>query len=459
MGMRPVLRLTCALSLFLAAACDNDPSSTTIPPSLVSQSSVADPSGPAVFGFTGGDQTYTVPSGVTSVVLQVSGAQGGGGNKWGGQTAGGAGGYVEATVPVKDGDVLTVRVGGMGANRAGGFNGGGRGGLATFLNGDSGGGGGGGATTVLLNGQAIIIAGGGGGGGGDGINELNTVAGEGGAGGGLTGGTGFPGSQYNYEGSNHSGTGGQGGSQTSPGTGADFGGAAGIGGTGGNAGNGYADNSGGRAGGGGGGGGGYFGGGGGGGAVNLGAAGAGGGGGSSWTASSLTNVISQSGINIGHGQVKVLVTGLVATFSWSGADQQYTVPADVHSINVMMYGAQGGAGNGWGQSYAGGRGGYVEATLDVTPGEALNLSVGGIGSIRWWWQGRSWRHSGFDWRRWWWRRWFVHPARYNSPRCGRRRWWRRFRRLHVGPGRWQWWCRRQSRVQWWRCIELLQSWI
>ncbi len=63
------------------------------------------------------------------------------------------------------------------------------------------------------------------------------------------------------------------------------------------------------------------------------------------------------------------------TFNYTGSPQTWTVPADVTQIQVDMYGAQGGGiyGNP-------GLGGRVQTTLNVTPGEVLNLYVGGQNS-------------------------------------------------------------------------------
>ncbi|MFD0588486.1 glycine rich domain-containing protein [Paenibacillus sp. GCM10027627] len=115
-----------------------------------------------VFAHTGGVQTFKAPS--TGVyTLELWGAQGG--------SAGGvnnAGGYAKGDITLTAGQILSIYVGGQGANgsttidqydgcnRTGGFNGGGTGcGNA--------GAGGGGASDVRLGGERIIIAGGGGG--------------------------------------------------------------------------------------------------------------------------------------------------------------------------------------------------------------------------------------------------------------------------------------------------------
>ncbi|MGQ0824615.1 MAG: glycine-rich protein [Actinomycetota bacterium] len=61
------------------------------------------------------------------------------------------------------------------------------------------------------------------------------------------------------------------------------------------------------------------------------------------------------------------------TFTVTGAAQPWTVPAGVTEIEVHAWGAQGGG------TY-GGLGGYVRATMTVTPGEVLHVYVGGAGS-------------------------------------------------------------------------------
>jgi hypothetical protein len=130
------------------------------------------------YGFTGGDQTFTVPSGVTHVQLKIWGA--GGGSGWGG-----GGGYAGGIRAVNSGESYTVRVGGSGGggcsgqcsgnSQGGGFGGGG---------GAYEGNGGGGGSYVFFGGTShgnIIAAAGGGGGGGGGSSY------QGGAGGGSTG--------------------------------------------------------------------------------------------------------------------------------------------------------------------------------------------------------------------------------------------------------------------------------
>ncbi|MBF0502939.1 MAG: fibronectin type III domain-containing protein, partial [Candidatus Riflebacteria bacterium] len=73
-------------------------------------------------------------------------------------------------------------------------------------------------------------------------------------------------------------------------------------------------------------------------------------------------------------------------FTCTGDDQYFTVPASCYSIVVKMWGAGGGGGychfgrnnSEYNLTYGGG-GGYVAATLAVTPGEQLQVRVGGGG--------------------------------------------------------------------------------
>lgn len=61
---------------------------------------------------------------------------------------------------------------------------------------------------------------------------------------------------------------------------------------------------------------------------------------------------------------------VVTTFNFTGSVQTYTVPVGVTSIDIECWGAQGAGGNG-------GNGGYVKGTMSVTPGQVLNVYVGG----------------------------------------------------------------------------------
>jgi Glycine rich protein len=116
------------------------------------------------FNYTGGEQTFTVPAGVTSLEVLAVGAHGGSA-----ADAGGSAAQVTGTLSVTPGETLYVEVGGNGQNgnpngnsgaSSGGFNGG-----------AAGGGGGGGASDVRTSPAAdglspddrLIVAGGGGG--------------------------------------------------------------------------------------------------------------------------------------------------------------------------------------------------------------------------------------------------------------------------------------------------------
>ncbi|MGC2405863.1 MAG: glycine-rich protein, partial [Candidatus Cybelea sp.] len=127
------------------------------------------------FHYTGTEQTFKVPRGVTQVTVTASGASGPYGTVNGSCTlAGGLGGLVQATIPVMPAETLAVFVGGEGTigaacnsasgNGIGGFNGGGDGGSAGY---GHIGHGGGGASDVREGGSAlsdrILVAGGGGG--------------------------------------------------------------------------------------------------------------------------------------------------------------------------------------------------------------------------------------------------------------------------------------------------------
>src|SRR5580704_19633595 len=119
----------------------------------------------ARFTYSGGDQTFTVPSGVTSLDVRMWGA-GGGGIDPGyflNQYSGGGGGYTTGTAAVTPGEVLTVTAGRGGVIKgvAPTYGGGGAGGTGGEP-GDSGGG-----MSAVWDGafgtDPLLIAGGGGG--------------------------------------------------------------------------------------------------------------------------------------------------------------------------------------------------------------------------------------------------------------------------------------------------------
>ena len=206
-----------------------------------------------VFGSTGADQTYTVPNGVTSLLVQMWGGGGGGGS---GQYAGGGdgqqpnangaahpGGTTSGTLSVTPGEVLTIVVGKGGTTGGGAtYGGGGAGGTGSYQ-----GGGGGGRSAIKAGGVELMTAGGaGGGGGGDNAARFGFVVGfSSGQGGGSSGATTY--------GESPQGVGGTGGSQTAGGAGGANGGVNGSSGTGGAGGGGSGGGGGGHFGGGGGG--------------------------------------------------------------------------------------------------------------------------------------------------------------------------------------------------------------
>jgi len=62
---------------------------------------------------------------------------------------------------------------------------------------------------------------------------------------------------------------------------------------------------------------------------------------------------------------------MTVTFTYTGSAQTWTVPAGVTQVTVKLYGAGG--------SDGGAEGGYVEATMAVTPGDTYQINVGGGG--------------------------------------------------------------------------------
>lgn len=285
------------------------------------------------FGFNGGFQSWTVPAGVTSIQVDVTGAGGGLNSDESSYPArAGYGGRVQATLTVVPGQVLGMFVGGKGGDGtsgsggAGGFNGGGNGALGFGLAG----GGGGGATDISLSpftfADRIVAAGGGA---GAGLNCTTPDFSRGGDGGNLngedgnavcTGGNGFGGTQV------AGGAGGVcGGCPGATGIlGAfGFGGDAGSGSAGSGAGAGWY-----------GGGGGQW---------------DGGGGGSSYTDATLaSSVVMTRGINTGDGQVTIT----------------YSIPS---TYNIVWSGAAGTAG-------------FVDVTNASVTSSPINIAVPGTAS-------------------------------------------------------------------------------
>lgn len=118
-----------------------------------------------VYSFTGGDQSFTVPTGVSRVEFRLWGAGGTcrTNDPSGPQVGGGEGGFTQSTLPTTSGTTFTLIVGQSTYNRNGALNYGG--GRACAYDGNMGGGDGGGRSAVRLSGTEILTAGGGGGGG------------------------------------------------------------------------------------------------------------------------------------------------------------------------------------------------------------------------------------------------------------------------------------------------------
>ena len=399
------------------------------------------PTTTSTFNYTGAAQTFTVPAGVTSIVVDAYGAQGSNYS----YVTGGQGARVQGTLAVTPGQVLNIYVGGQS-----GFNGGGTGGSGSYSSGVSGGG----ATDIRIGGislsNRVLVAGGGGGAGNSGCCWSPYNGGNGGMTGGA--GQGCCGTQAYGASSSAGGVGGL-----------DCGGCGygGTTGTLGQGGNGSRSCS--SYGAGSGGGGGYYGGGGG----NTCGSGGSGGGGSSYLGS-MTSTSTSDGARSGDGrltltysigagcpsptrlpvtvtvdlpaapisatatptnicpsatsQLSAISTGnninwytvptggtaigtsasgdnfavspsltttyyaeaavpggtTSVTFNYTGSMQSYTVPSGVTSITIDAYGAEGGTSSSGG--YVGGLGARSKGDIAVTPGDVIDILVGQRGS-------------------------------------------------------------------------------
>ncbi|NCY26838.1 MAG: hypothetical protein EBX37_19015, partial [Alphaproteobacteria bacterium] len=138
-------------------------------------------SGTNTFNFTGSVQTWTVPSGVTSITVDARGASGGNITNYGNA---GRGGRLQTTLSVTPGQTLNIYVGGTTTTITGGYNGGGNASNATWARG------GGGATDIRIGGTTLadrVAVAAGGGGSGYNCSTNN----HGGDGGGLIGADGW----------------------------------------------------------------------------------------------------------------------------------------------------------------------------------------------------------------------------------------------------------------------------
>ncbi|MBA8817388.1 hypothetical protein FHX48_002487 [Microbacterium halimionae] len=123
---------------------------------------------PEVVTFTE-SSSWTVPQGVSSVSVSVTG--GGGGKEVDGHAVGGSGGIISGAFAVEPGNRLYFQIGGAGGSgrdEGGGYSAGGHGGGSGF-DGSNGAGGGGSTGVTVIDGestQLMVLAAGGGGGGG-----------------------------------------------------------------------------------------------------------------------------------------------------------------------------------------------------------------------------------------------------------------------------------------------------
>jgi hypothetical protein len=154
----------------------NGNTTATNPLLLMEQLPIIIPPVTSNYSYTGSDQTFTVPTGVTALNVILNGAAGGA--AYFGAT-GGSGGYVSGTLAVTPGQSLTIMVGkggaqGNGSASSNSYGGGGAGGSFSGV---------GGGRSAIISGGVDRVTAGGGGGAGNGTND-------GGAGGGTTGATG-----------------------------------------------------------------------------------------------------------------------------------------------------------------------------------------------------------------------------------------------------------------------------
>ncbi len=134
-----------------------------------------------VYSYTGVNQTYVVPAGITQITVKVWGAGGGAADI--DTNVGGSGGFTNATISVTPLETLNIVVSGGGdlgtSGGTGGFGGGGTGGTGGGITG----GGGGGRSAIYRGNDDLVVAGGGGGA----VTAANCPSCYGGSGGGLNG--------------------------------------------------------------------------------------------------------------------------------------------------------------------------------------------------------------------------------------------------------------------------------
>jgi hypothetical protein len=274
------------------------------------------PAGADTTTLTANGATYTVPAGVTSVAITLTGASGADASGVPMPGDGGRGAITTFTLAVTPGDVLTALIGGGGSGGAGGGRGGDR-------------------VGVTRSGTTLGVAGGGGGGGAGGTTfaSASCTCNDGGAGGdaGAV-------AEAGHDGTGAVGSGGGAGTGVAPGDGGTGGGAGtdGSGSTGGDGGN--------TANSGGGGGGGYFGAGGG---AGLGFAGGGGGGGAGSSFVLGDPDVTDGDVDTATGTTTASVrievaeaaapTDLVATAGDGEVSVAFTAPADPDGASITNY--------------------------------------------------------------------------------------------------------------------------
>jgi len=147
------------------------------------------------FNYTGSNQSWTIPSGVTSIEAYMWGAAGGGAYGEGFSDPGGPGGYSSATINVSSFSSLTIQVGqgGSYSTRRTSYPSGGAQSLRSgYASGSGGGRTGIHSSSTINQSTALLIAGGGGGGSGHGGGAgYSGEGGHGGGGGGTNGEQGY----------------------------------------------------------------------------------------------------------------------------------------------------------------------------------------------------------------------------------------------------------------------------
>ena len=74
-----------------------------------------------------------------------------------------------------------------------------------------------------------------------------------------------------------------------------------------------------------------------------------------------------------------IIDSIVVDFSYTGAEQTYTIPAGIDSVKFQVWGAEGGAYNSFFSEP--GKGGYAEGSLTNVAGQTIKVYVGGQGSV------------------------------------------------------------------------------